>query len=301
MIRYRFVKNMNANETRKLAAALTGEPSSRFETLGGLKDAVKFLKGTGNRSYLIRSEYASLCKMLKLDVDEDATIKQMARKLMIVGRECRRSSSLADEHRRNLKSGDIKPTIVFLDMFAAFPDAVRGCFGTEFLNSGYDFDFVVDRVDRRGAVNFENAAFVSPANGYGYMRGGIDGVYSKLFPGVESKVMVAMKATSTYPLEPGQVVSVCTRDRTNTWLISAPTMVKPGMNISDTSNAGWAFFAIMYEFDRLYHEKGVTTLVCPGLGTGVGGMPETRCANQIRNALRNHVYGGTDHPNLYAD
>lgn len=288
---------MNANETRKLAAALTAAPESRFEGARGLKDAVKALAGGGGgRAYLVRSEYRSLCGSLALDVPEGATVRRMARRLAAVGRECRRSPSLAADHRRRFAGG--KGTIVFLDMFPGFPRAVEECLGDEFSGSSYRFEYVVGRVDR-GAVGLEHTAFVSPANGYGYMRGGIDGAYAGLFPGIERRVQAAMKATRTYPLQPGQAVGVPAHPVRNTWLIAAPTMERPGTDVSGTSNAGWAFFAVLHEFDRLRREEGVTTLVCPGLGTGVGGMTEADCARQVLTALRTHVHGGTGHPSLY--
>lgn len=284
---------MNAHEIRGLASALTGEDFGQDSQ--GLRRAAEVLGARDGRAYLCRPEYLALCRAL-VGADgaaDDASVRKLASLLRLVGRDCRRAPDLADKHRacfRTFRGIPAEPpglTIVFLDMFRRFPDAVEACLGTEFSGS-FALEFVSGRIDL-GAVDLGGAAVVSPANGLGYMRGGIDGAYAKMFAGVELEVQAAMRASGHYPLPVGMAVSVPVgAAAANTWLISAPTMATPGKNVASTNNAERAFLAALGEFDRLSRERGVTTLVCPGLATGVGGMSEHECARQIRAALRAH-------------
>lgn len=60
-------------------------------------------------------------------------------------------------------------------------------------------------------------------------------------------------------------------------------------NVAQTGNAYRAFRAILLAVKR--HNDGaatpvIRTLVCPGLGTGIGGLEARRCAAQMRLALK---------------
>lgn len=267
--------SLTAHETRKLARSLDSDATHYFKDV---REAVAFLGGSGLK--LRKDDYRALCDRLK--VESDGPVRALARRLAAVGRECRNDAAKAVVHRRNFRG----VTVVFLDMGASFISAVReqleGVDADAHAGGPYHFEYITGLVDR---VPRESTAFVSPANSMGYMRGGIDGAYSNMFLGVEGAVQDAMKQTGRYPLPVGDAVAVLVDSVTNTWLIAAPTMPRPGMNVHSTQNARAAFEAALRVFDVLTVEAGVTRLVCPGLCTGVGGMSVENCASQIRAAI----------------
>lgn len=75
------------------------------------------------------------------------------------------------------------------------------------------------------------------------------------------------------------------------FLVSAPTMYSPGSSISGTGNAGAAVFAVLgcvQKYNRLLAKlslKPITTIVLPGMGTGVGGMTPSEYAREAVGAL----------------
>lgn len=131
-------------------------------------------------------------------------------------------------------------------------------------------------------------AIVSPANSQGFMNGGIDGVYRELFPGVEQRVRAAIAASPLRVnggLPIGQTLVVETGHAVVPYLIVAPTMVWPSKVrdhrvIAEAMKAIWLRGRIIEEVLR----RPVTVL-CPGLGTGVGMMSASDSARQIRAAL----------------
>jgi O-acetyl-ADP-ribose deacetylase (regulator of RNase III) len=78
-------------------------------------------------------------------------------------------------------------------------------------------------------------AIVSPANSFGYMNGGIDGVYSQRFgPQLQSRLQMYLLDNHDGELPVGQAVHIPIEfDTRYYWLISAPTMRVP-MDISGT-------------------------------------------------------------------
>src|SRR5882757_6243547 len=66
------------------------------------------------------------------------------------------------------------------------------------------------RVFRGSVTDLEVAAVVSPANSFGWMRGGIDGVYSRWLPGIEDRVRAAIAAEWGSELPVGETVLVPT-------------------------------------------------------------------------------------------
>ena len=144
----------------------------------------------------------------------------------------------------------------------------------------------------RGSVLDVRAdAVVSPANSYGWMRGGIDAVYARTFPEVEQQVRSAVLAFHGGELPVGEALVVPTGVPSPPWLISAPTMREPGEQLPpDTVYPYLSARALL----RLWHdgtlEDGtpvrhvVRTVAMPGLGTGVGGASPELCARQVAAA-----------------
>ena len=75
-------------------------------------------------------------------------------------------------------------------------------------------------------------------------------------------------------------------------LVVAPTMRVPE-SVARTTNAYLTFRALLLAVRRFNERetgKPIDSIVCPGLGTGIGGMDYHLCAVQMRMAYR-HVTG----------
>lgn len=184
----------------------------------------------------------------------------------------------------------------FISTDAEFIDAVSELFaGVE----GVTWDVGdVQAVPRAGRI------FVSPANSFGIMNGGIDRVYSEeMFRGCE-----AVAQRKIYELRPDAAVRgeraglrvgsamwfLVNEEETDSFtaLLMAPTMTVP-CDVSETRNAYWAFMAILVLADRMY---GYTcghlhTIVCPALCCGIGRMDPAEAARQISEAWADYAAG----------
>ncbi len=140
-------------------------------------------------------------------------------------------------------------------------------------------------------------AVVSPANSFGFMGGGIDAVYARWFPGISGQVRAASGADRGGELPVGEAVIVPTGAPRPAWLVSAPTMRRPGERLPpDGAAARAAATAVL----RLWRDGSlpdgrrvrevVHTIALPGLGTGVRGLSPQVCAEQVGHAL-DEVFG----------
>ncbi len=141
--------------------------------------------------------------------------------------------------------------------------------------------------------------FVSPANSLGLMRGGIDGVYQKMFPSIENDVRDAIRKigykTSDgdffLPLASALFVNISgdsSQDhlkQCKNYLVCCPSMLLPGSNISGTNNAYWCYKSVISLIKKLPIK--VDNLIVPGIGTGIGGLSYQECAQEFIAALRN--------------
>lgn len=143
------------------------------------------------------------------------------------------------------------------------------------------------RVHRGSVLDVAAQAVVSPTNSYGWMRGGIDAVYARAFPGIEQSVRSAVLASYGGELPLGESVIVPTGEPQPAWLISAPTMREPGERLpADTVHPYLAARAVFLQWQQGKLEDGlvrdvVETIAMPGLGTGVGGVDPQTCARQV--------------------
>jgi len=129
-------------------------------------------------------------------------------------------------------------------------------------------------------------AIISPANSFGFMDGGIDLRYSIYF-GWDLQKALQNKIRSDFngELPVGLAIIVETNNDNIKYLVSCPTMRVPE-DVSDTVNAYLAFRAGLLEvinFNKNNSEK-ITSILCPGLGTLSGILPETICAIQMKYA-----------------
>jgi O-acetyl-ADP-ribose deacetylase (regulator of RNase III) len=122
---------------------------------------------------------------------------------------------------------------------------------------------------------------VSPANGYGFMDGGIDAAYVRFFGNaIEERVRdaVAKRPEGHLPVGAGLVVS--TGNARIPHLIVASTMLMPeavpGQNCYRALRAVLRIASGDAEVGRAVY--------CPGLGTGVGVVPAEEAALEMARA-----------------
>ena len=133
-------------------------------------------------------------------------------------------------------------------------------------------------------------AYVSPANGHGWMDGGIDLELRERFAAhdIETRVQSAIKRAGHYSLPVGQALIVETEDDEVPYLVVAPTMETP-MFVGLTSNAYAAMSAVLRAVAAFNEtaESPIESVAVPGLCTGVGGMEARVAALQMQQAYAN--------------
>jgi O-acetyl-ADP-ribose deacetylase (regulator of RNase III) len=124
-------------------------------------------------------------------------------------------------------------------------------------------------------------AMVSPANSFGVMDGGLDlAIRDQLGFEVQRRAQRLIVERHHGELPVGCAEIVETGDARWPKLVIAPTMRVPE-NVAQTLNAYLAFRAVLLACKR----AELSSLVCCGLGTGIGFMSPDRCAVQMRMAL----------------
>jgi O-acetyl-ADP-ribose deacetylase (regulator of RNase III) len=130
-------------------------------------------------------------------------------------------------------------------------------------------------------------AILSPANCFGYMDGGIDAAYLQRFGlGLQARLQATIRDEFFGELHIGQAVVVPTGDTPINWMVSAPTMRVP-MDVSRTLNAFTAFRAALIAVaahNQRNPTQRIASLLSPGICTGIGAMPPTIAARQMRSA-----------------
>jgi len=130
-------------------------------------------------------------------------------------------------------------------------------------------------------------AMVSPANSFGIMDGGIDLAIRKQFGlGIQARVqkVIIDRYHGEMPVGAAEVIE--TGDARWKYLIAAPTMRMPEIVVG-TLQAYLAFRAILVAIENFNRQQGhreIDSLLCCGLCTGVGRMPPSTCAAQMRIA-----------------
>ena len=138
-----------------------------------------------------------------------------------------------------------------------------------------------EEVKVREGDYFENAAdlMVSPANSFGFMDGGLDlAIRSKLGAEVQTKLQQVIVSRFHGELAVGSCHIMETGHEQWPFLAATPTMRVP-MDISGTLNVFYAFRALLLEVQR--SPQRIRSVLCPGLGTGVGGMHPVKAAGQM--------------------
>ncbi|XWV26951.1 macro domain containing protein [Tupanvirus soda lake] len=157
-------------------------------------------------------------------------------------------------------------------------------------------------------LSFENSNFedmlgrtkmhiaISPANSRLSMTGGIDKLYSDLFPNVENSLrnkMIEKKyATSdieykgtNYILPIGKIVIAETGDKRCYFIMASPTMDMP----RDISGSNNVYLCMKSVLKKLLLIKEPIIVACPCLGTGIGNMSAEESAQQIKKAIEDVI------------
>ncbi|MEL6247700.1 MAG: macro domain-containing protein [Cyanobacteria bacterium J06554_6] len=133
---------------------------------------------------------------------------------------------------------------------------------------------------------------VSPANSFGMMDGGMDAAITQFF-GVSLEQKVQERILEEYLGE--QPVGTCliveTGHPRHPFLAHTPTMRVP-MSIRGTDvpyTAMWAMLLAVRRHNKI-HQRKIKTVVCPGLGTGIGQIPSAEAARQMAVAYDHFLY-----------
>jgi O-acetyl-ADP-ribose deacetylase (regulator of RNase III) len=178
-------------------------------------------------------------------------------------------------------SGQLRVSLV--DLAAGIAKVLADAFG--------DADSV--EVVEGNLLDLTCEAVVSPANSFGDMGGGIDKAIDDFHGGAAQKaVMAAIAEHFLGELPVGMALVVDLAARRFPFVVAAPTMRIPG-SVAGTVNAYLAMRAALVAVLKHNATGGrvISSLAVPGLCTGVGGMPATEAAEQMRTAYES-VAGG---------
>ena len=132
-------------------------------------------------------------------------------------------------------------------------------------------------------------AIVSPANSFGIMDGGLDlAIRNELGFQIETDIqeVILNKYHGEMPIGSAEIIN--TNHNKWSYMIAAPTMRTPE-NVAFTLNAYIAFRAILIainSFNESNPKRAIKSLICSGLGTGIGAMEPVKCAAQMRAAYK---------------
>ena len=138
--------------------------------------------------------------------------------------------------------------------------------------------------------NIKADVFVSPANSFGIMDGGIDEIYMEMFSGIQETVQQEIKKRSFLkdkygrnflPVGSSLKVKTFDKNKKEKFLISSPTMDIP----RDIRHIPECIYYAMVSILKICRSLNKNDIVAiPGLGTGVGKISPEVCANQILKA-----------------
>ena len=176
-------------------------------------------------------------------------------------------------------SDHLPRTFVLIDRAPSLVAAWTQCFSDHSEFEALEADFFSRPAD----------AMVSPANSFGIMDGGLDlAIRDRLGFEVQREAQRVILERHHGELHVGQAEVIETKHEDWPHLVIAPTMRVPE-SVGRTLNAYLAFRATLLAVCRFNEAAGsrvIDSIVCPGLGTGIGGMDAQRCALQMRMAYR---------------
>jgi O-acetyl-ADP-ribose deacetylase (regulator of RNase III) len=160
----------------------------------------------------------------------------------------------------------------FREYFAPFPDV-------EIINDRFEWIPIFD-------------CLVSPANFFGMMDGGMDAAITQFF-GLSLECRVKERILEEYLGEQpvGTSFIIETGHLKHPFLAHTPTMRVP-MSLKDTDVpyvAMWAMLLAIRQHNKT-HPRPIASVVCPGLGTGIGQVPLAEAARQMAIAYDHFLY-----------
>ena len=189
------------------------------------------------------------------------------------------------------------PTIIFCDINASFVEKAKEVFGDEYL--GITIQYIIGDISE---LRYENTVYVSPANSRFLYRGGVDGVYAKMFNNLETTAQIHIKRFSYSdnlrhhycPIGSAALISVThnTNPVLNNYILATPTM-RSAERLHNNTNIVEAVIATLrlvnkYNKDPLSIDK-IQKVIIPGMGTGVGGLTVTASIDAIKSAIETFI------------
>lgn len=142
------------------------------------------------------------------------------------------------------------------------------------------------RVVEGDILSLDVMAVVSPANGYGYMDGGLDALYTRFFgPQLQQRLQHMIREQADGELLVGQALLVETGHPRIRWCISAPTMRVP----RTLETAEPAYLATRAAV-RCALDVGLESVAIPGMGTGTGCLAPREAAAAMLWGIRDALY-----------
>jgi len=142
------------------------------------------------------------------------------------------------------------------------------------------------KAEKGDITKLRSEAWAAAGNSFGDMGGGVDRAIDSFFSGrAQASVQDAIRKEFFNELPVGSAVVVRPLPQ-KPLLIYAPTMRLPG-SIQGTINPYLAMRAILIAATK----EHITSLACPTLGTGVGGITPDDAADQMYQAYRLIVMG----------
>lgn len=133
---------------------------------------------------------------------------------------------------------------------------------------------------------------VSPANSFGMMDGGMDAAIIEFFGrSLEEKVQQHILENYLGEQPVGTSFIIETGHPKHHFLAHTPTMRVP-MTVKGTDVpyvAMWAMLLAVRQHNKNSHDS-IDTVVCPGLGTGIGRVPYAESARQMALAYDRFLY-----------
>jgi len=126
-------------------------------------------------------------------------------------------------------------------------------------------------------------AIVNPANSQMYMGGGVAGAIKRT-GGIEIEAEALKKA----PVKVGEAVATRAGVLSAKFVIHAPTMTRPAMQINER-NVQLAMQGAL----KCAQKLRISSVAFPGLGTGVGGVSMETAANIMMLELKKHLETST--------
>lgn len=133
--------------------------------------------------------------------------------------------------------------------------------------------------------------YVSPANSFGFLDGGIDNKIRKFYEGrnidIEKTVQDYINKKFDSELLIGQSIYFPIWDYNSQKvpdIIVSPTMRVPMKLPIDSVNIYLSMRAILFQLKSIACNNRVKYISIPGLGTGIGKMPYDICAKQMKQA-----------------